>query len=594
MSTTAGYVLWIYREDKVGSLLEVERQAVAASARRLDSLLQLASAIDPAQVQFSRELILLVDQPCRGWDPARVFLSRELAAGVGELLQKQGNWLAGVVEPAACLAGAKPAGLAVAGAVTLLPSGPALPVTHLVAWIRTTLVDRIVFVSMEDFRPSASNTLFIADETGKPVWAVDGEPFMRGALQDLRITDTELQDWMKRLRQPGDSAYVQEWGDYGIVSYRALHAGWAMFSLSYRPAILAPLYSALAQVVALCAGFLFLCLLGGRFLARGLSRPLVSLRESAERISAGDYSARFKSEGHDEVAAVFVAFNRMAERIAALVEATREKATLEQELALAKRVQALFIPAPELRAGPMQLSSYFETASQCGGDWWSAIEIPRPDQAPALVIMIGDVEGHGTASALVTASMHGAVSLVKDWIRARPDFVRQPHVLNEVLNRAIFDATHGTLAMTFQIHGVDPTVGKIWTSNAGHPSAYRIRRDPVTRKSDVRPLGEAGELLGTSPSTRFPVAQENEIGLQDLLLLYSDGLVEGVGSEGRVFDRKDFRKLIRALPTDSPSGFLKGLLSERVRKLVKPVPEDDVTAIVAKLVPVATQARRPV
>jgi two-component system sensor histidine kinase CpxA len=60
------------------------------------------------------------------------------------------------------------------------------------------------------------------------------------------------------------------------------------------------------------------------FLARYLSSPIVELRTAAQRLAAGDLSARVKgrsSEGGDEISQLVYDFNHMAERIESLVAA---------------------------------------------------------------------------------------------------------------------------------------------------------------------------------------------------------------------------------------------------------------------------------
>jgi two-component system phosphate regulon sensor histidine kinase PhoR len=68
--------------------------------------------------------------------------------------------------------------------------------------------------------------------------------------------------------------------------------------------------------------------------ARGLARPLGELTDAAQRVEAGDFSARVYPQGHDEVARLGHAFNRMAGQLRetlarAEAEAARLAAVLE-------------------------------------------------------------------------------------------------------------------------------------------------------------------------------------------------------------------------------------------------------------------------
>jgi len=49
---------------------------------------------------------------------------------------------------------------------------------------------------------------------------------------------------------------------------------------------------------------------------------------------------------------------------------------------------------------------HFKPPTQCGGDWWSFSELPDD----RVMIIIGDVTGHGVGSAMITAAAKGAAS----------------------------------------------------------------------------------------------------------------------------------------------------------------------------------------
>ncbi len=74
------------------------------------------------------------------------------------------------------------------------------------------------------------------------------------------------------------------------------------------------------------AGFLLvtsLALIAALWLSRSIIRPLYTLRESALRLSQGDFSQRINSEGRDEIGEVAHAFDEMADQVQSMLEEQR-------------------------------------------------------------------------------------------------------------------------------------------------------------------------------------------------------------------------------------------------------------------------------
>ena len=92
------------------------------------------------------------------------------------------------------------------------------------------------------------------------------------------------------------------------------------------------LYALLVAVVTAAA---LLALLAARWLARSTTRPLTELVNAAERVSAGDLTARVRVYGTDEVGRLGETFNRMIRDLRAYVRALRaSRDQLRNHLAL--------------------------------------------------------------------------------------------------------------------------------------------------------------------------------------------------------------------------------------------------------------------
>ena len=156
------------------------------------------------------------------------------------------------------------------------------------------------------------------------------------------------------------------------------------------------------------------------------------------------------------------------------------------------------IAARYLVAGQEQLA---------GGDWFDAV--PLADGNVALVV--GDVVGHGVAAA---AAMGQLRAVLTELLAAEAD-------LGRVLRRAdAFAArTPALRAATLALAVLDPVGGALRYTTCGHPPPLVIGIDGTARY-----LKDAGTgPLGTGSP---PVLAAGQLAAGELVLLYSDGLVE--------------------------------------------------------------------
>jgi len=95
-----------------------------------------------------------------------------------------------------------------------------------------------------------------------------------------------------------------------------------------------------------------------------------------------------------------------------LLEESLEKQKLEQELDLARQVQATFLP-DEVDIKGLKIASSYIPARQVGGDYYDLI----PLSEKKLFFLIGDVTDKGVPAALVMASVY---SIIRSYINSGP------------------------------------------------------------------------------------------------------------------------------------------------------------------------------
>jgi PAS domain S-box-containing protein len=198
-----------------------------------------------------------------------------------------------------------------------------------------------------------------------------------------------------------------------------------------------------------------------------------------------------------------------------------------QQLDIAESLQSAFLNIPS-EIGRVKLGHLYRSATEAalvGGDFYDAFEVKHQ-----IVVLMGDVSGHGIQAARTA-------TLVKDVVHA---FTHQTLRTHEVLKR-----TNGLLVeknlqgfVTLFLGILDGETGRLQYSSAGHPEAL-LRR----ASGQVESLDSGSSPLGIFPDTSWKSA-EVEIQADDLLLLYTDGVIEARNGD-EFFGEKRLRRLLR-------------------------------------------------
>jgi anti-sigma regulatory factor (Ser/Thr protein kinase)/anti-anti-sigma regulatory factor len=160
---------------------------------------------------------------------------------------------------------------------------------------------------------------------------------------------------------------------------------------------------------------------------------------------------------------------------------------------------------PRVRIAARYLVAGQEQAA--GGDWFDAI----PLEGGAVALVVGDVVGHGVAA---SAAMGQLRAVLAELLAAEDD-------LGQVLRRTdAFAARMPSLRVaTLALMVLDPATGTLRYTTCGHPPPLVIGLDGRARYLEGTGTGP----LGTGSP---PVLASGALGPGELVLLYSDGLVE--------------------------------------------------------------------
>jgi serine phosphatase RsbU (regulator of sigma subunit)/tetratricopeptide (TPR) repeat protein len=213
---------------------------------------------------------------------------------------------------------------------------------------------------------------------------------------------------------------------------------------------------------------------------------------------------------------------------AAQLEVKRQ--ALQKELALTAAVQSLFLPKKStLNLGKCQVSGFYRPAAECGGDWWWF----GPSRTGRARLLLGDVTGHGAASAMVTAS----VATVFKMLDQTGTATTLDDILRE-LSLSLLQTTDGKYRMTMSAAEVDEDQGTLTWLNAGAPPLAVL-----SNEGQVKVNNGASTVLGDHSFA--PAKMVIKAAKGDRFFFFTDGLTELKLPNGMDFGIRRLTRLLQ-------------------------------------------------
>jgi serine phosphatase RsbU (regulator of sigma subunit) len=286
-------------------------------------------------------------------------------------------------------------------------------------------------------------------------------------------------------------------------------------------------------------------------LAVELLRGVVERLRVTENAVIGDLRASNRE--------LVVAYRELQAAQARLIEQER----IEYELQTARRVQERMLPKALPPVEGWGLTACWHPARTVGGDFYDCFPIDDDH----LALIIGDVTGKGIPAALVMATTCSLVRFVGEQLQT-------PGAMLARINDRMAEDIPEKMFVTCLIAVLQPSTGRVRFANAGHNL-------PLVRGTQgVRTLQARGMPLGLMRGMHY---EENEeiIAPGELLLLYSDGIVEARNQRRELFGDRRLAALLATLPTqthlpDAVCGEVWRFTGEGLQQ------EDDITMFVAE------------
>ena len=386
---------------------------------------------------------------------------------------------------------------------------------------------------------------FILGRNGVYITHPEKERALKGNYFDYvgtKLTDEyrQIGEEMLAGKKSNKTTYMD--GVKSTVYYSPLsRAGWSMAivvptTLLYRPGkIIATII-----LLLLAIGLLVASLISGISTRRAV-RPLKSLASSAEEIAQGNFNAPLPEiKQDDEIRLLRDSFENMQQSLSSYIEklttATAQRASIENELNIAYRIQMAMLPKthpPFPERNDIDIYGQLTPAKAVGGDMFDYVL--RDEK---LFFCIGDVSGKGIPAALWMAMTIAA-------FRTQIANENCPEKIVTTLNNALAERNELMMFATFFLGVLDLTTGELTYCNAGHETPILLGRDQP-EFLDIEP----NVPLGVMPNWDYK-AQQKTLVPNTTLFLYTDGLTEAENQAHIQFGRDNIMALLRAPSTDA-------------------------------------------
>ncbi|MEE9234953.1 MAG: SpoIIE family protein phosphatase [Candidatus Acidoferrales bacterium] len=332
-------------------------------------------------------------------------------------------------------------------------------------------------------------------------------------------------------------------------------------------------------VILVVSGVLFLLLelaslITGVRLTRSITASVGDLYAATQRLQRGDFAVRVPHRRDDQLGSLGDSFNQMATSLERLLEESKQRQRLEQELEIARQVQEQLFPrqVPELQT--LELLGYCKPARVVSGDYY---DYGLADTSK-LIFTIGDVSGKGISAALLMATIqsilrsHGYASRLTGQTAQL-----HPAELVSRINRQLCATTSLEKYSTLFLGCYDDSTRRLTYTNAGHLPPILLGR------GRTQELTVGGMVVGLFPTASY---EEAEVELQpgDWLVAFTDGVTEVENSYEEEYGRARLLAFLQRLAdTTSPERLVRALLAELEQWAPGAEQSDDATVLVARV-----------
>ena len=246
----------------------------------------------------------------------------------------------------------------------------------------------------------------------------------------------------------------------------------------------------------------------------------------------------------------------------------------KKALRLAGEVQKNLLPLKAPQVPGLDICGQTISCDEIGGDYYDFIMRSGTPETQ-ISIVVGDISGHGVDSALLMTTARAFLRMRASQPGSITEIVSEMnrHLAGDVLDTGKF--------MTLFYLMIDAKNRSIEWVRAGHEPAWLY--DP--KQDRFEELKGPGMALGVVENYEYGSNRRPHLKNGQVIMVGTDGIWEGHNKAGEMFGKQRLRALIRTTASSSAENMLKTIFKEQRRFTQDARREDDLTAVIIKIMP---------
>jgi sigma-B regulation protein RsbU (phosphoserine phosphatase) len=242
-----------------------------------------------------------------------------------------------------------------------------------------------------------------------------------------------------------------------------------------------------------------------------------------------------------------------------------DKVTMKRDLEIAREIQRWLVPEAPPQVAGLDIAFTTRPANTVAGDYYDAFF--RDEGHTKLLLVVADVAGKSMPAALLMATFQASLH----------SSAYDGNGLDELaahLNQFACTRSRGGERFTTAFLGeLDVATRTLTYVNAGHNA-------PVLRhvSGTVERLGTGGLPFGIDAAGRYQPGFA-KLERNDLLLIFTDGLVEAVNESGEEYGEERMLYMLQTVPGESSSETIRHLLQNVEGFVRRARQHDDITLL---------------
>jgi serine phosphatase RsbU (regulator of sigma subunit) len=244
-----------------------------------------------------------------------------------------------------------------------------------------------------------------------------------------------------------------------------------------------------------------------------------------------------------------------------------DKVTMKRDLEIAREIQTWLVPSQPPEVAGANIAFATRPQNSVAGDYYDAF-YPNPEDREKLMVVIADVAGKSVPAALLMATLQASLHTIAGENAVLADLVAR-------LNRyACAHSLNGLRFTTAVLSEYNPATRRLVYVNAGHNAPILRHANGATETLEV-----GGLPLGIRSNISYETASL-ELKPSEVLIFFTDGVVEAFNESGEEFGNERWLSAIRNLPDWDAQQSLQFLM-KRVDEFVGATRQsDDITCLV--------------